>query len=503
MSRILMILEVSRKQDYIFSSRRLRDNVARSAEIRAATQSAFFQENAGEHYDKREHLVYSGGGHTVLQFPDAAAAMAFARAVSAAALRRYPEMELYIKQRPYDGEKSPDENLKELTAALERKKSMRRPSFRWLDFGIETLDRESCLPARPETERTAAPEPVKPPEGWKFPSQFKELAGKDNFISVVHIDGNAMGKRVEGLLEGEADWDNACARLRNFSDGVDADFRGAFSETVEQLLRDLPELAMENSLPIRPVILAGDDVCFVTAGSLGLECARIFLEKLTVKVNVEDKKPYSACAGVALVHQKYPFHMAYALSEELCSSAKRFGVENDESGAVSAMDWHIEFGQLKDGLSEIREDYRTGDGSLLTLRPVTVVVPEGISGEKTGGLRTYAFFRAMCSALRGEYGKVARGKIKELRTALKQGKIETDFFLADKEITNLLDHVFRALYRSEDARWERFGEMLNAGSSLRHAAFEHIKGEETARSLLFDAIEMIDHFTPLGEVTEK
>ena len=38
------------------------------------------------------------------------------------------------------------------------------------------------------------------------------------------------------------------------------------------------------ALPIRPLILAGDDVCFVTAGRIALECARVFLERLRARV---------------------------------------------------------------------------------------------------------------------------------------------------------------------------------------------------------------------------
>ena len=65
---ILAILEVSRKQDYIFASTELKENVQRSAEIAYVTSSKFFQEAAGSLYSEAENLVYAGGGHTVLQF---------------------------------------------------------------------------------------------------------------------------------------------------------------------------------------------------------------------------------------------------------------------------------------------------------------------------------------------------------------------------------------------------------------------------------------------------
>lgn len=64
------------------------------------------------------------------------------------------------------------------------------------------------------------------------------------------------------------------------------------------------------------------------------------------------------------------------MAEELCSSAKKFGSSIDETGAISAMDWHIEFGQLKENLGSIREEYETEDGNRLELRPVAVIVPD-------------------------------------------------------------------------------------------------------------------------------
>ena len=181
-------------------------------------------------------------------------------------------------------------------------------------------------------------------------------------------------------------------------------------------------------MPVRPVILAGDDVCFVTAGDMGLECARVFLEFLANSVSsVIDRQSFPACAGVVLVHKNYPFHRAYDLAEELCSNAKKFGVSLDGQGRVSAMDWHIEFGQLKDDLDAQREDYRTDDGNRLELRPVTVAIPEDIALDERMKLRSYAFFRIMCQNMRAE--ETARGKMKGLRNALKQGEIEAQFFL--------------------------------------------------------------------------
>ena len=489
----MMILEVSQKQAYIFASRKLRENAARSGDISYVTGSRFFQAAAGALYNEEENLVYAGGGHTVLQFTDEAAATAFARAVTEAAMRWFPGLELFVRQMDYDDTKSPGENLKALSAALERKKALRRASFRRLSCGVE----RAAEPAEPAGRAAQA---LDLPEGWRFPNKFEELAGDDSFIAVVHADGNGMGKRVERIYGKCGGWDDCRRTLRSFSEGIQSDFERAFRETVEAVIAaGYPA----DALPIRPVVLAGDDVCFVTAGSIGLECARVFLEKLSAMENREQPgAPYAACAGVAIVHKKYPFHQAYDLAEELCSSAKRFGAEIDGEGRVSAMDWHIEFGQLKDGLAAQREDYRTDDGCRMELRPVVVLAPEGVDRERlaeaAGGVRTYGFFKAMQQAVHGEYGKTARGKLKELRTAVKQGRTAAEFFLHDRQIQDLLYHGFTAKYQTEEERKREYQKLVDGQGDLRKELFTEVDG--TVRCLFFDAVEMIDHFKALEEV---
>ena len=498
MGRTLVILEVSRKQDYIFSSKKLRENAQRSAQISYVTSSGFFRRAAGELYCEGDNLVYAGGGHTVLQFGSPDQARTFARQVTGAAMEEFRGLEFFVKQIPYDSAKTPGDNLMELSRRLEEKKALRRGSFRCTALGVGALDPETF---RPRGFNHALPlashDVLSPPEGYQFPRDFSQLTGKDNFLAVVHIDGNAMGKRVDGIYQSAGgDWTACCEKLRRFSSGIQRDFETAFQQTVEELIRQ--GRCGDHVLPIRPVILAGDDVCFVTAGDLGLECARVFLEKLTARSNEEDKLPYAACAGVALVHQKYPFHQAYQLSEELCSSAKKFGAKLNGEGKVSALDWHIEFGQLKENLTQIRADYRTEDGGVLSLRPVAVVLPAGCGDPD---LRTYDFFRGLCKAMQGEYGKTARGKIKDLRTAFKQGELESRFFLQEKGVQDLLYHGFEAAYRG-GARWEQYRRLLIQGGGLDKEPFRTIAlGEKSARHcLFFDAVEMIDHCDFLEEV---
>ena len=335
----------------------------------------------------------------------------------------------------------------------------------------------------------------------RYLDQFEKIAGNDSFIAVVHIDGNAMGKRVMNLYQdNQKDWDQCRQSLQTFSESIQKDFEQSMTDTAYALTAARPDGLEAPDLPLRPVILAGDDVCFVCRGSLGLECARLFLEHLTEKTNAQDGKSYAACAGVALVHTKYPFHAAYDLAEQLCSSAKKFGASIDAEGRVSAMDWHIEYGQLKDTLGEVRADYATEDGRM-ELRPVFVSASgadEKTVEQQTGKVRSWRFFQALSRELRQSLKDIPRSKLKELRTALKQGELETEFAIQNLQISDLLYQVFNAKYDTLAQQMNAYRQG-NALETIRRekTAFQEVAG--VRRCLFFDAIEMMDHCTLLGK----
>ena len=509
LSKILLILEVSRKQDYIFSSIHLRDNAARSDIIRYVTSEEFFKQAAPEYYNSRENFVYAGGGHTILQFGDRATATRFAEQVTQKAMHEYDGLELFAKQMEYratdeNGKPAtPGQNLVWLSEALEQKKSLRKASFRLTSLGIEQ---------KAEAASLTAPNAIDPPEGWAFAKDFIDLQGRtdENFIAVVHIDGNSMGKRVKNLYDSETEsWDACCDKLRCFSEGIQHDFEAAFREMAAEVADYEAANPAGNTgiLPVRPVILAGDDVCFVARGCLGLECAERFMKHLSGKVNPQDGKPYAACAGVAMVHLKYPFHQAYDLAEALCSSAKKYGVSLCGDGSVSVMDWHIEFGQLKENLREIRSDYETEDGKRMELRPVVVLEGKMDEAARTKmDVRTYDFVRGMCmqmkQAVQESGEKIARGKLKELRGAIKQGDLECRYALQDSEITKLLRAIFEAQFDTADKQYAQFAAMLKNGKTIDKQPFRTFddgsrNSEPVSHCLFFDAIEMMDHFERL------
>ena len=68
--KYLTIMEVSQKQAFIFASNRLKKNVENSNIIAWIMDPEYFEQTIADPalFTEEKNLVYSGGGHTVLQF---------------------------------------------------------------------------------------------------------------------------------------------------------------------------------------------------------------------------------------------------------------------------------------------------------------------------------------------------------------------------------------------------------------------------------------------------
>ena len=229
-------------------------------------------------------------------------------------------------------------------------------NFRRTD-GEKPISAESLAKYRRRLDQTEYFRDILPP-GWQFPLRMDQLGGtldEKKYIAVVHIDGNRMRDKIARFNQsmerksgetGEAFDRRYIQGQGSLSREIDEKYRGAFLKLNQRLakiwecLRE--DLDMEEGvLPIRPLILAGDDICYVTDGRIALETARIFLEYIQQE-NVQGL-PLNACAGVAVVKAHFPFSRAYQLAEELCRNAKN---QIPEGTDASWLDWHVDQGRI-------------------------------------------------------------------------------------------------------------------------------------------------------------
>ena len=201
-----------------------------------------------------------------------------------------------------------------------------------------------------------------------------ELGGLkgESHIAVVHADGNGMGEHLDKVVNKEyekvADF---LHYLRAFSASVSVLSKSALGKTL--LYFDALSLEglhlCENVFPFRPIVYGGDDLTFVCDGRVGLHLTAYYLQEFakgTIVVSGESQ-PVDACAGVAIVHSKFPIAQAYSFADDLCGLAKSH--RRDPKKGNSSGSW-LDFQIIQEGITEpvstLRDSqYRSLEGQKL------------------------------------------------------------------------------------------------------------------------------------------
>jgi len=173
---------------------------------------------------------------------------------------------------------------------------------------------------------------------------IENITDKNNWIAVIHADGNGMGNIFQEVGKYKNDMKLISPAVSHITESA---AQKAF-ETVEKKY-----LSNSSIIPIRPIILGGDDLTLICRADFALEYIKTFLELFetasqeikNLKLEKESswevvKKGFTACAGIAFVKSSYPFHYAIHLAESLCGEAKKKAKEVDEKLAPSCIMFH-------------------------------------------------------------------------------------------------------------------------------------------------------------------
>lgn len=462
----LVLWEVSRKQQYIFSSNKLKENRGASIIIEYIIEEMPAKINKSY----SQNLIYSGGGSSLYRFGSTKEAKDFIKNISEKVLREFPGIELFMVIEEFDIKKDRiTEKIDNAYRKLAIKKNRRENSGTQLSFGIERICESTGLPAsftRREDDRNryiSSEVKVKLDYSEENAEKFDELMpvdysikefadlanGDKNYLAVVHIDGNQMGKKLNKLKEGfKYDNNNVeevnnqyLAALKKFSNDIKEAFKSSFKHMADVINRNEDRLAddtkiKEGKFPLIPIIIAGDDITYVTNGKIGIESARVFIEhlnKMTININ-NSPVPLNACAGVAIARVGYPFSKLYEIAEDLCSNAKKAVLKDYKDADVdySLIDWHIEMGEVMGSIKDIRErNYMTLDGKKLNMRPLYLN-----NHDKWNSYENFLEANKYITQLEIDGKKAPRHKIKELRDVLKKGERDTELFLKSNKIEN-------------------------------------------------------------------
>ncbi len=162
----------------------------------------------------------------------------------------------------------------------------------------------------------------------------------EGLVAVIYIDGNSMGNKLKSLAA--ESYDEGVKNLRFFSENVQNEF-------VTKPLNAIPD-----DIKCRKVIGGGDEITLICYAKDALNIVKTYFDSLNGKdsccvipddckaafnnlvgaTTEEQQNAYlknTSCAGIAVVHAKSPFTVAYELAEAACESAKKEAHKNPEN----------------------------------------------------------------------------------------------------------------------------------------------------------------------------
>lgn len=346
---------------------------------------------------------------------------------------------------------------------------------------------------------------------YDFIDDLEHIGCKDgeSYVSVIHIDGNNMGVKFGNCRSSQ--------ERKELSLKVVERVQQSFQSLVKSIIKDynnkiyddvldIKDLVRDKKrlLPIRPIIIGGDDITFVCPGRLGIEYAKRFIkfvnkedllteeqhEYMTEEINKnkdekdkkEISKKMSCCGGVAIVPLKYPFFRAYQLAESLCSSAKSKSRKDDKC----FIDFAILYGEMTPTLEQLTRYQYTGAEGYLHYGPYCV----GETDDKLSLADKSSIDDLMELKDKLADTRVSRNKVKELRDVLTRDMhsimrfLENSGYKAKEEKKTIND-----ILKEETGKDEVYAE-----------DFWQKKAEENElKTRYIDAIEIIDFTLPKTE----
>lgn len=243
--------------------------------------------------------------------------------------------------------------------------------------GIE-LERGDRLKADKPLRIRLAPFLGRKPEDFIYPRDFEDIASlakPNNYLGFMDADGNGFGDMLSKLADTRADEKD----YESFSNILETTTREAYIEAAvrvlvpflrEQINRNQIKVDSQDSirLPIRLLILGGDDVLVVTLPQLVLplanEFCRLFQEIAGCKKGksdrqkVKDLDPFTMSAGVVIAHHKFPFLSFQQLGNRLLKSAKKraWAAKRDKEGYFGSVDYQLITASGADDLKTLRKE---------------------------------------------------------------------------------------------------------------------------------------------------
>ncbi len=314
-----------------------------------------------------------------------------------------------------------------------------------------------------------------------FPWEIEKLGQREteNYIAIVHIDGNNMGIKFAGQAT-LTDRKNLSLRL---SEKTKKAFASMLCDAVDEYdgYKGFLDLGKDKDgrkiLPVRPLVLGGDDMTFICTAKLALRYTKRVMEAMLKAVG--DEESVDTCAGIAIQPANYPFFRGYMLAEQACDAAKKEMRALRDKGTEQNcwLEFVIRHGEQAPDLSQIREQEYKAPAGDMHFGPYRVDAPERNGRDISSLIAGLNDLKGSNKQEKGDQEKQERlsmNKIKELRDVIPRNADERGKFLRRlREGKGSLPNV---------PAWKDYKETL----------------WKDGRTPYIDLIEMMDYYEPEG-----
>lgn len=449
--KYFVLMEVGKKQDYIFRSNRLKENIGASLIIKHLTEC--LPEKMLDKYNGES--ILSGGGKGLYKFKSQEEAIDFIKELSYEVLKKFQGVELYFVRSEIDIEKdNVVSKIKELYIKLGKKKSRRANAIGQIALGIEEVCTSTKNAAVARGNEGLVSEEIYSKlkffeenkkdyfngQGIKHHMEIDNIKDNDkSYIAVIHIDGNSMGnkftkladyyeKKVEDNLKYNEEY---LEKLSILSETIEKTYQDAFQKVILQSKEESDKNSSEEVYSsIRPIIVAGDDITFIAKAKHAIKLTKLFIEEVKkAKVTIgKETENLNAAGGIAFIKASHPFDKAYELAEQLTANCKQVIKNNTKDSSM--LDWHIVQGEDEDNINHIRKKHYKAKGLILNLRPLYI-------GENE--INSYENFKETLNIVQNS--GIVRSKIKNLRTEFLKGEEVAKRYISYYGLENYLDYM--------------------------------------------------------------
>jgi hypothetical protein len=317
-----------------------------------------------------------------------------------------------------------------------------------------------------------------------YPTKMPE----DRRYALVHADLSGLGELFQSFSTAKAPGDNGPAPLTtakqnlDLASAIEGGITAAAQAATETILNRCGDSHGRKVIPMRPILLGGDDITFIIRADLAVDyTTRLLVEIENRLAEVElikaTRTRLSACAGIAIVRPGTPFLSANMLAESLCKFAKlrvkqggkvaaEGDTENQTEGYPSAIAFHLQHQTAHEEYEgDIWGEATDADGRVLSANPF------GVGARQAELPKTIDQLRDLATAI--DQAPAGHGTLRQIQSLINEDTGQAT------------------------ARWRRWLEVGRDGEKKTKQDIANLLGcgENTApcgNSAAYDALTLID-----------